>query len=439
MAETPKKTQETTKVDNPTDVSVKAIGDYTPSGGTSPAGSSGKLTPVEEDYDKNTVHAEEQTSEEPIVEGETAEITVVEDDFQEITVQTEASWYPPLPIPEGVDNDNFQGDDNHPLHRGRWIIFLSYDKENAGTHYTNKYCETLTNRGHFKINGDSDEGETEDVLISALSRAEIKQPFITTFLVEIKHAAGQDPRHFFFALATPDPRDGVIQNSNLYGRIGFNLTAYDNYDGHTNAWYIENEDGSAWSPDNAWSPDTVYRVRIEQIPENGYLTSVVTIYDENDEIIWSQRLTYGSNSRSRTFRALFTAYSTEANTNYTEFFIDNFSIIRNSSKKAKVIVSIKHLDTFIMASDDVIDFNVTNREGSYPSANLSLRNKNHLYDSLGVIDEIEIRAEWDHIVTYFNHWMFFPAFSNALDSVLIIFSAVYLAVRLLKYKKMCHR
>jgi hypothetical protein len=38
-------------------------------------------------------------------------------------------------------------------------------------------------------------------------------------------------------------------------------------------------------------------------------------------------------------------------------------------------------------------------------------------------------------VTYFNHWMFFPAFPNALDSVLIIFSSVYLAVCLLKYKK----
>ena len=42
-------------------------------------------------------------------------------------------------------------------------------------------------------------------------------------------------------------------------------------------------------------------------------------------------------------------------------------------------------------------------------------------------------------VTYFDHWVFFPGFPNALDSVFIIFSAVYLAVRLLKYRKMCHR
>ena len=87
------------------------------------------------------------TSEEPVVEGETADVTVEDEDIHEITVQTTQSWYPPLPIPEGVDQDNFQGDDNHPLHRGRWIIFLGYNKENAGTHYGQKYCETLSNQG----------------------------------------------------------------------------------------------------------------------------------------------------------------------------------------------------------------------------------------------------------------------------------------------------
>ena len=56
-----------------------------------------------------------------------------DEDLHEITVQTGSSWYPPLPIPEGVDEDNFQGSDNHPLHRGRWIIFLGYNKENSGS------------------------------------------------------------------------------------------------------------------------------------------------------------------------------------------------------------------------------------------------------------------------------------------------------------------
>jgi hypothetical protein len=182
------------------------------------------LTPVEEDYDKNTIHAGAVTSEEITVEGESAEITAEDEDFHEITVQTEASWYPPLPIPEGVDNDNFQGDDNHPLHRGRWIIFLGYNKENAGTHYRQKYCETLSNRAHFKING-SGEANSDDVYISALTRAEIKQPMTIDFDFEIKEAFGQDPRAFQFALCTPDPRDGFIQDSNLYGRVMWSIQA----------------------------------------------------------------------------------------------------------------------------------------------------------------------------------------------------------------------
>lgn len=375
-----------------TDVTIK-LKSYTNPNSAPP--STGAITEAEPDAIDCTVRAGEVTPEEnESIEG-TEHVEEPDSDEHDILVETESSWYPPLPIPEGVDNDNFQGNDGNPLHRGRWIIFLSYDKENSGNHYTQKYCETLTNRGHFKINGDGDVGEASDVLISALSRAEIKQPFTTEFEVEIKHAAGQDPRHFFFALATPDPKDGVIQNSNLYGKIGFHLTAYDSYLGRSYCWQAENEDGNSWSNDYAWSPDTVYRIRIEQIAENGYLTSVVTIYD-GETVVWTTTLTYGSNSRSRTFRSLFTAYTTEENQNYTEFFIDNFKVIRTASRKAKVIVSIKHGETFIMASDDVIDFSVSNREGSYPSANLSLKNKDHAYDSLSVIDEIEIRAGWEH-------------------------------------------
>jgi hypothetical protein len=327
------------------------------------------------------------------------ELILDEDDGQDITVKSTALWYPPLPIPIGVVNDNFQGDDNHPLHRGRWIIFLNYNTANAGNHYTNKYCETLTNRAHFKINGDGD-AESEDVLISALSRAEVKQPFYVDFQTEIKHAAGQDPRHFYFALCTPDPRDGVIQNSNLYGRILFSLTAYDSFDGHTQAWYAQadDEDVTSWSGDNLWAADTIYRVRAELQSDNGLLRIIVTVYDESDNVIWTTTLSGVSNSRSRTLRAMFTAYTTEDNANYTEFFVDNFRVVRNSSKKAKVIVSIKHGAEWIMASEDVMDFNVSNREGSYPSASLSLKNISHKYHTLNVVDEIEIRAGWDHLL-----------------------------------------
>ena len=93
---------------------------------------------------------------------------------------------------------------------------------------------------------------------------------------------------------------------------------------------------------------------------------------------------------------ILTDCSNEQTEAYTEFFVDDFSVFRPTSKKTKVIVSIKHLDTFIMASEDVIDFNVSNREGSYPSASLSLKNIHHKYHDLSVVDEIEIRAGWEH-------------------------------------------
>ena len=63
------------------------------------APTSKKLNPVEEDYNKSTVHAVSSTPEEPVVEGETADVTVDDEDVHEITVQTSHSWYPPLAYP----------------------------------------------------------------------------------------------------------------------------------------------------------------------------------------------------------------------------------------------------------------------------------------------------------------------------------------------------
>ena len=350
-----------------------------------------KLNPVEEDYDRNTVHTGAVTSEEPIVEGEFAEITVEEDDIQEITVKTTASWYPPLPIPEGVDEDNFQGGDNHPLHRGRWIIFLGYNQSNSGTHYGQKYCETLCNRAHFKING-SGEAYSDDVFISALTRAEIRQPMTIDFDFEIKEAVGQDPRAFQFSLCSPDPRDGVIQGSNLYGKEMFKLQAIISGSGLTHFWVMDAEGSGSSSDSEAWAPNQIIHCKLTLTQEYGDLK---VVWAMTGGASWSGSQ-YISNSRSRTIRGLFSAFCTEEIEAYTEFFVDNFSVFRPTSKKTKVIVSIIHDGNVIMASDDVIDFSVNNREGSYPSASLSLKNIEHKYNDLSVVDEIEIRAGWEH-------------------------------------------
>ena len=232
-------------------------------GGTSPRTKAGNSKPVEEDYKRDTVRAGDYTPEIPVVPGE--EISGLDvggsedEDVIDITVQTSSSWYPPLPIPEGVDQDNFQGSDNHPLHRGRWIIFLGYNKALAGTHYGEKYCETLSNRAHFKING-SGEANPDDVFISALTRAEIKQPMTIDFDFEIKEAVGQDPRAFQFALCTPDPRDGFIQNSNLYGKVMLSIQALISGDGKTHFWNFESEGGGTSTDSETWAPDLSYHL-----------------------------------------------------------------------------------------------------------------------------------------------------------------------------------
>ena len=262
-----------------------------------------KLNPVEEDYDRNTVHA---GAVEGVLPGaQLAESEVDDEDLQEITVQTGSSWYPPLPIPEGVDQDNFQGDDNHPLHRGRWIIFLGYNQENAGTHYGQKYCETLSNRAHFKING-SGEANSDDVFISALTRVEVRQPMTIDFDFEIKEAVGQDPRAFQFALCTPDPRDGFIQDSNLYGRVMWSIQALISGSGKTHFWSID-AGGSGVSTDSeSWEPDLLYHLKLTLTQEQGMLK--VTWLLTGGGYTFDGGM-YIDNSRSRTIRSLFTAYS----------------------------------------------------------------------------------------------------------------------------------
>jgi hypothetical protein len=63
-----------------------------------------------------------------------------------------------------------------------------------------------------------------------------------------------------------------------------------------------------------------------------------------------------------------------------------------------------HTDTFIV-SDDVNDITVNLREGCYPSASVVLDNKHGQYDDVKVMDEVEIRAGWDHIL-----WLLFRGY-----------------------------
>ena len=162
-------------------------------------------------------------------------------------------------------------------------------------------------RAHFKING-SGEANSDDVFISALTRAEIKQPMTIDFDFEIKEAVGQDPRAFQFALCTPDPRDGFIQDSNLYGRVMWSIQALVSGSGKTHFWSID-AGGSGTSTDSeSWEPDLLYHLKLTLTQEQGMLK--VTWLLTGGGYTFDGAM-YIDNSRSRTIRSLFTAYSNE--------------------------------------------------------------------------------------------------------------------------------
>lgn len=245
------------------------------------------------------------------------------------------------------------------------------------------------------------------MFIAALTRAEFKHPFTTSFEVEMKHAENQNPLHLLFGICTPDPRDGYLMDSNLYGKVAVILEANsDDGMGHTYCWNFVGDEGSSVSANGAWEPDKRYRIDITQAANQGLLDYHVTVTDiDADTVVYEGNLFGEHNSRCRTFRCMLAAMTTEQNEAYTELYVDEFKVTRPASKKARCAVSIIHgLESpeIIMATDDVVDVQVTEREGSYPSARVTLKNRSLAYNNLSVIDEIEIRAGWDHML-----WLLF--------------------------------
>lgn len=354
-----------------------------------------KFKPTEEDYTKDTVQSI-GVFVPPVSPGAETHITAVEDDSGEpITAQGTTKYYPPTTIPKGVFNDNFSGDDGHPPHRGKWIIFLTRDEGVTGKGYDLRTCETLENELHMKINGDA--GGSGLVGIHCLSRAEIKPPFIVAFKVRPKEAASQYFDRLAFSLVSPDPQDGEsLLGSNLYGvpRITWKATV----DG-ARYWTVQDDDGITWSDAGAWLPDYDYDVvlKVGYLPGTGNNLVVETTIKQGTTTVFSAISRYVIRSRSGNLRFMFSAWTDQSLGGYTEFFADNFKVSRNALKKAVCRVSLAHQGTFIMASDDVEDFQVDRRKGSCAAASLTLKNETGRYFDLSVTDEIEIRAGPEHI------------------------------------------
>ena len=88
-------------------------------------------------------------------------------------------YYPPLNPPKDIYRDTFVGQGSHD---GKWIKFFTYSLLTYPPHYGGYAPRELIILGSkMGIQGDEDEGETDDVGIHVLTRAEFKTCFTTKF------------------------------------------------------------------------------------------------------------------------------------------------------------------------------------------------------------------------------------------------------------------
>jgi hypothetical protein len=316
-----------------------------------------------------------------------------EDADAAITVRTPGVYYPPSNAPRGIFYDDFQGVNYHPPHRGKWITFLTYDYGNGGGHFGNKYAMIQSNQLILSVNGDGDFGETDEVGVHAMTRAEFKTPFTTEFLVTPKDTGGYK-LVFQFGLVDPDPRQGKLYSSNLYGRRCWHLSAYDDYSGDANVWVT---DFGSESPVGSWVGGTTYRVKVELLYNTtpgpwgvGGLNAVVTIKDDDTgAVVWTNTDHSIDLPICGNYRCLLSVYGTEDSSTANEADIDEFSVSREVSKKTKAIVSFEenyYPDFWLVADDE--DFstlftNWSNINGSNDAADKTSGTQSFVLESVG--------------------------------------------------------
>jgi hypothetical protein len=190
------------------------------------------------------------------------------------------------------------------------------------------------------MNGD---GEGEGYfLLNCMTRAEFKTPFSLSFQVTIEHNEGQCGNHFMFSFVDPDPNRGFLLISKLYGEVATALWAFDEYDGTDYCWVLNGWCGTIVSGENAWEIDHLYNVSFTPDPDDSRYT-VLTIRDNETNDIKFQTNQRMANLDCKYLRAMFSVYEwAETFTEFTQFYVDNFNVVRATSKKAKAIVSISH-------------------------------------------------------------------------------------------------
>ncbi len=266
-------------------------------------------------------------------------ITAIEEDEADITVQALTKFTTSLVVPRGIFTDNFEGENDHPPDHGKWIRFISGDQL-SGQGYGEKRCDIQGGRLRMAMNGD---GEGEGYFwLNCMTRAEFKTPFSLSFQVTIEHNEGQCGNHFMFSFVDPDPNRGFLLISKLYGEVATALWAFDEYDGTDYCWVLNCSGGMIISGENAWEPDRVYNVSLVPDPTDSHSTILTITDNETGDVKFStnQNLV---DPQVKYLRAMFSVYEwAETFTAFTVFYVDNFSVVRATSKKAKAVVSISH-------------------------------------------------------------------------------------------------
>jgi hypothetical protein len=133
-----------------------------------------------------------------------------------------------------------------------------------------------------------------------------------------------------------------LLGSKLYGEVTTALWAFDEYDGTDYCWVLNGYCGTIVSGENAWEIDHVYNVSFTPA-SNDSRDTILTIRDNDTNDIKFQTNQRMADSDVKYLRAMFSVYEwAETFTEFTQFYVDNFNVVRPTSKKAKAIISMAH-------------------------------------------------------------------------------------------------
>ncbi len=213
--------------------------------------------------------------------------------------------------------------------------------EITGQGYDVKHADIQSNRARLNTTGDgSGQGGASN---NIQARAEFKFPFILEWDFEINFGT------YRFELNSLDIRDGLIQDTTLYGKWLLTCVNHAGYGGYTNNWavYLKKLDDTSQhiygTSNNQWAYDVEYHAKLELEPSEQTIKLNLTITRKSDSVEMFSIVdnTFMGRSRTDTMRMRFICGTGETDTTGSEFFLDNFVVFGNPSRKAWAEITIK--------------------------------------------------------------------------------------------------